>query len=250
MYRKNEILYLSSFSQFAQFTIDSLDVHAWLYDNIRRKETYELQYVATPSTLLFDNQFSVDFDKNQFFFAQNLLKNYIKVQYYSYGDMNPFYATSNISLFIEKVLARAHNNITSGIYLYQTEYDPEYIWRIENGSFTYNGEFFVYKGQTLNFKELAPPTLENYCRCYSFFINEEIVESYTNNQINTLTKLGMIKSEMYQDLGKAKLDTKIQYDNLYKTEPLIVAYVYLLIDQKTKNYEFWIEYVPNNRSKI
>ena len=250
MYRKSEIIHLDTFTYYTKYTIDYPTVKAWLYDNVKREDKYELEFIPTPSTLLFDNQYSVDLDKNQLFFSQNLIGSYVRVEYYTSGKLNPFYISTDISRFISEIFLRAQNNITSGLYFYQTEYDPEHIWRLSHGACMYNGEFIVAKELVFNFKELSPPTLQNYCRCYYFFINEEIIESHLFNQTNTLQKVGMIKSEMYDSFDKAKLDTKVRYDHTYNSEPLNIAWIYLMVNQTDGNYEFWIEYDPNVRGKM
>jgi len=250
MYRKSEVVYLDTFTYYTKYTIDYPQINAWLYDNVKRKDILPLNFISTPSTLLFDNQYSVDLDKNQLFFAQNLVGKYVRIEYYTQGTLNPFYIATDISRFISEIFLRSQNNISSGLYFYQTEYDPEYIWRLSHGSVMYNGEFIVTKELTLNFKELSPPTLENYCRCYYFFINKEIIQSYLFNQTNTLQKVGMIKSEMYDSFDKAKLDTKVKYEHTYKSDPLNIGWIYLMVNQKSNNYEFWIEYDQTIRGKM
>jgi len=250
MFRKSEIVRVETITYYTKYTIDYPDVKVWVYDPVKRQDIYQLEFIPTPSTLLFDNQFAVDLDKNQIFFAQNLIDKYVRIEYYTRGDLNPFYIATDITKFIAEIFKRAQNNISSGLYFYQTEYDPEHIWRLSHGAFTYNGEFIVSKELVLNFKELSPPTLQNYCRCYYFFINEEIIESYLFNQTNTLQKVGMIKSEMYENFDKAKLDTLTRYDSTYKSDPLVIGWMYLVVEQKTGNYEFWVEYEPKVRGKL
>jgi len=250
MYRKSEVIYLSTFTYYTKYTIDYPTINAWLYDNVKKQDIYKLDYVPTPTTLLFDNQYSADLDKNQLFFSQNLIGKYVRVEYYTTGKLNPFYISTDISRFISEIFLRAQNNISSGLYFYQTEYDPEHIWRLSHGSVMYDGEFVVVKELTYNFKELAPPTLQNYCRCYFFFINKEVIESYLFRQTNTLQKVGMIVSDMYDSFDKAKLDTKVKYDNQYDSEPLSIGWIYLMVNQADGNYEFWIEYDQTVRGKM
>jgi hypothetical protein len=157
MYRKSEVIYLSTFTYYTKYTIDYPTINAWLYDNVKKQDIYKLDYVPTPTTLLFDNQYSADLDKNQLFFSQNLIGKYVRVEYYTTGKLNPFYISTDISRFISEIFLRAQNNISSGLYFYQTEYDPEHIWRLSHGSVMYDGEFVVVKELTYNFKEPATP---------------------------------------------------------------------------------------------
>jgi hypothetical protein len=244
MYRISEVFTLDTFVKFAKYIIDGKDVKAWVYDKAKEQDLYLINYIPTIGTLLFQNNFTVDFDKSAFYFSQDLIGKTVRVEYYTMNKsvLNPFYVATDTSKLISSILMKSSTSIRNGIYFYQREYDPEYIWKIASGSFMYNGRFLVYRGETLNFKELSPPTLQNFCRCYYFFINEEIIESYTNRQISTLTKLGMLKSEMYDTFDKAKLDVLSRYSALYKSEPINVGFIYLVVEQKTSNYEFWVEY--------
>jgi|GEM_PF-4203435 len=248
MYRKEDVILVTSPIQYLHYIITSDNVKVWEYDTTQNQELYELERVYTLSTSLFSNQFAIDVDRNGVYLSPTMNGKYIKVVYYSDGQINPFYASSNLHKFITNVLKWTGHRIVDGCFLHWTDGGCVTSHRIKEGSFVYSNQYYIYAGEDLDIRNLAPPTIVGRFRGYYFFINDEIISNNLNHQTRTLTKMGYLHSSaMHDETGRAKLDVLALYDNLYSSEPLNVAFMYVYLTQSL-DYEIWIEYPTEHRT--
>lgn len=248
MYRKEEIILVDSPVIYLRYILATSNVQAFLYDYTKHEDIQELQRVATLTISLFNTQFAVDEDKSSIYNAPAIVGQYVRIVYYSEGESNPFYASSNLHAFITQVLRWTANRVSEGIYLTTKECDCAHLRSIQPGSFVYENRFCVYPGDVFDIRLQSPPTIINKFKAYYLFINQEIVDTYLNQQEQILTKLGSITSStMHDTTGAAKLDVLSLYDNMYETTPIEIAFVYIKLTE-TMSYDLWVEYPQKSRT--
>jgi hypothetical protein len=248
MYRKEEIRLVSSPVLYLRYILATSNVQAFLYDSATHTDIQEMERVATLTVSLFNNQFAVDEDKASVFNAPSIVGKYVRFVYYSEGEENPFYASSNLHSFITQVLRWTSNRVSEGIYLTTKECDCAYLRNIEPGSFVYENRFCVYPGEDFDVRLKSPPTIKEQFKAYYLFINQEIVETFLDQQEQILTKLGCITSSaMHDDTGSAKLDVLALYTAMYNSTPIQIAFVYIRLTESF-SYDIWVEYPSSSRT--
>jgi hypothetical protein len=248
MYRKEEIVLVGSPIIYARYVLAHDNVTFFSYDYSLNQDILPMERVNTLSMSLFNNQFSVDEDKSAFFIAPSIVGTWVRMIYYTEGDQNPFYASSNLHKFITQVLKWTSSRISEGIYLYWEPCDPVHKKLINEGSFVYENQFYVYHGGVFDIKMQAPPTLRNTYKCYYLFINQEILDSYLDRQSRMLSEIGILPSSTsHLTLDAAKLDVLTRYTNMYDSEPLEVAFVHIQLNDQL-SYNVWIEYPTTSRT--
>jgi len=251
MYRKLQIVEITSSIIFLKYVVDlGSIITVSEVDPITHELIYNYERVNTVTAAMRTDQFTVDEDLSAVVVSLANKGKTIAITYYTDGTQNPYYASSNLNLFIEKVLSWTDNRICDGLYVYWNQYRPEdeYVKHIKPGSFIYDGNFYVYGGEDFNIRDYAPPTRIGYCRCYKMFINNEILESYVDMQVKLLTRIGIItSSDMYAKFDEAKLDTMGTYDNMYQSQPLDICYMYVVLNEE-RDYDIWIEYPQGART--
>jgi len=248
MYTKTEIVLISSPVTYLKYILASSIVKASLYDNALHQVIQSLERISTLTVSLFNTQFAIDEDKCAVYVAPSIIGQYVQFVYYSEGAENPFYASSNLNAFITQVLKWTSNRISEGIYLTGSECNCDYLRTIQPGSFVYEDQFYVYHGESFDIRIQSPPTIVNQFKAYYLFINQEIIETYLNNQEKILNRLGVITSSaMHDDNGSAKLDVLALYDNMYNSTPLQVAFVYIMLSD-AMSYDVWIDYPSGSRT--
>ena len=248
MYKKEEIVLVSSPVIYLRYILAVSRVQAFLYDITTHADIQEMERVATLTISLFNNQFAIDEDKAAVFNAPSIIGKYVRFVYYSEGEENPFYASSNLHSFITQVLRWTSNRVSEGIYLTTKECDCAYLRNIEPGSFVYENRFCVYPGEIFDIRLKSPPTIKNQFKAYYLFINQEIVETFLDQQEQILTKLGCITSStMHDDTGAAKLDVLALYQAMYNSTPVQIAFVYIKLTESF-SYDIWIEYPSSSRT--
>jgi len=251
MYLKKELIdNLSSPVYFTKYTIDGVNVRAWLYDSIKGEKVYELTKVPNITINLKENQFSVDWKNNRIYFAPNLIGTSIYLEYYSFGEINPFYETSNILKFVKQVLNWTNFKINSGLYFYKYPNDTDNIWRLASGSIIYNSNLYVVNEIIYDFRDYAPPTQPDMYKCYYFYINQDVLDSYQDKQTKTLNKVGLIISDMFEDIGTAKLNVLSKYQNIHKEPQEVIDIAFMYITLSGNHFEYWIEYPKEFRTLI
>jgi hypothetical protein len=119
---------------------------------------------------------------------------------------------------------------------------------IQPGSFVYENRFCVFPGDVFDIRIQAPPTIKDKFKAYYLFINQEIVDSFLDKQISTLSKLGILTSStIHDDAGSAKLDVSALYATAYNSTPVEVCFIYIKLTD-TFAYDIWIEYPPKSRT--
>jgi hypothetical protein len=251
MYLKKEIIdNLNSPIYFTKYTIDSPLVRAWLYDTVEQKPIYELEKTPNITLNLKENQYSVDWKNNRIYFAPNLIGTPIYLEYYSYGEINPFHETSNILKFVRTVLSWTNFKINSGLYFYRYPNDTDNIWRLSHGSVIYNSNLYVVNEIIYDFRDYAPPTQRGYYKCYYFYINQDILDSFQDKQTKTLNKVGLVISDMFEDLGTAKLNALSKYQNKHTTPQEVIQIAFVYVTLSGKHFEYWIEYPKEYRTLV
>ena len=243
----NKYIKLDNFIYSTKYIIEPVDFSAHIFDNINHTDLQELTYIPTISTLLVSDQYTIDFDKSQFIFSQDLIGKYIRIQYKTTGTENPFFITNNFYTLLNSLANKKIYSILSGIYFYKYEFDENHIWRLSNGDFKYNGNFYVCNELVFDMTTLSPPLQEGYYKCYYFFINNEIIENYLYNQTNTLTNIGILYSYLHENFENAKNEVVEKYKTTYNSIPLDIAYMWVHNNTTYGIYEYWIEYNPDVR---
>lgn len=249
MYRKEEIVYVDSPILYLRFGLTNDNVSVWLYNTSLSEDVYSLDRVHTLSISLFNNQFAIDDDKNALFFSPSIVGNYVRIAYYSEGDQNPFYASSNLHQFITKVLAWSGNRIIDGLYIHWTGCSNDISSKtIQAGSVIYNNQLYIYPGGTFDIKLHAPPTIRGTYRAYYLFVNEELLSDKLNRQTKIMSDIGILRSTVtHSSIDAAKLDVMSLYDSLYESEPLKVCFAFVLLTEEN-TYELWVEYPNDHRA--
>jgi hypothetical protein len=247
MYLTRETVLLNSPSYICLQTIEpyaEISVYGW--DNVENKILFKYEQVSGLYNSLYINQFSVDVEKGIFYFNPSNINTYVRIEYYTSGDQNPFHISSNLMSYVTRIIQWSNSRIVDGLYFYKGEFDSQEVFRLKGGSILYNGSLYVCKDLIMDFKDLASPTINNVFRCYYFFINEEILSNYLDEQTLILNSVGEIHSQMlYDTMRDAKNDVDKLYNDKYFSDPLGIAYVYLRITGR--NYNFWINYVNDSR---
>lgn len=249
MEKKEEIIKVTSPVEYLKFLLDSnLKVEIFFYDPIKKEEIDSLIRIETLSVSLFQNQFSVDTNKSCLFFSSETIGKYVKIKYYSEGQLNPFYTASNLHVFIEKVLKWTSNRIIDGLFFYSYLTDDNKLLRFKEGSFTYNNNFYVFGGDTFRLSDNAPPTTIGEIKGYLFFFNKEIVESFTEKATSQIFKTGMlISSSGLKKMEEVTLDLKKKYGSKYSSQILEIAKIYVSLNSERK-YNIWTHYDRDSRS--
>jgi hypothetical protein len=248
MFRKEEVVLVGSPIVYMRYIMAHDNVQMFLYNYSLKEDILEMERVNTLSSSLFNNQFAVDEDTSSTFVAPSTIGQWIRVVYYSEGKQNPFYASSNLHKFIEQVLRWTANRISEGIYLYWAPCDPPWKRIINEGSFVYENQFYVYNGGLFDIRQHAPPTTKRRFKAYYLFINQEIISSYLDGQSQILSQIGILPSSTSHDtVDSAKLDVLTRYQNMYESEPLEVALIYIQLSDSLE-YNVWIEYPPATRT--
>ncbi len=248
MYRKEEIVLISSPVTYLRYVLVNDNVDIWLYDYSLKTDLLKMERVNTLATSLFNTQYSVDEDKSSVYVAPSIIGKYVRMSYYTEGTQNPFYASSNLHKFITQVLNWTSNRISEGMYLYWDACDPDYMKKINEGSFVYENLFYVYNGGVFDIRHHAPPTSRQRFKAYYLFINQEIIESYVDRQTQMLTQIGILSSTTSHDaLDAAKLDVMARYTATYESTPLEVAFIYIQL-MDSLQYNIWIEYPISTRT--
>ena len=251
MFRKLQVETIESSIIYLKYVVDiSAEIVVQVVNPTSLELEYQLERVNSISTALKTNQFVVDEDTNAIIVNLALAGKKVIINYYSDGQINPFYASSNLHTFISKVLKWTSNRIVDGLYVYwdYDDCDDQPIKHIKSGSFVYNGLYHIYRGGVFDIRSYAPPTVVNMIRGYQLFINDEILESHLDNRINILNEVGILTSDDQHDhLDAAKLDVMNKYKRIYTSDPLNICYAYCLLNQERK-YEFWFEYPPEQRT--
>lgn len=251
MYKKEEIVIISSPVTYLRYTLtNNINVKVYQYDNILQKDVLELQKVFSLSISLFNTQYAVDVDKSCIYIAPSLIGKHIRIEYYSEGAQNPFYASSNLHKFITQVLKWTSNRISEGLYLHWQKCDPAYMRIINEGSVIYENRFIVYPGGVFDIRQQSPPTIKGTYKAYKIFINLEIIQSFMDKQTQMLSKIGILSSSVaHPSIDKAKLDVMTRYTTLYESEALVICYVYIML-REDYGYELYVEYPPEYRTLV
>ena len=231
-----------------QLTLDTM-VQAWAYDYTEQRDLYELERVPLFNMNVGEGQFAVDDEHSAIYLNPAALGTYIRVSYYSDGEINPFFATSDLYLFVSKVLKWTSNRLVDGFFFYREECDRETeLYRLAPGSFVYNGQFYAFAGIDFRITDYAPPTVVGQCRGYLFYIDQDVINSHMDRQIKALLNVGLLRSSgTYATFGEAKLDVEAQLAEVSEYHRIIIAYMYVVMNE-SHNYETWIDYPPEHRT--
>jgi len=248
MYTKEEIVLIDSPVVYLRYILATNVVKAYIYDFSLKQDLQEMERVATLTISLFNSQFAVDEDKAAIYNAPSIVGKYVRFVYYSEGEQNPFYAASNLHVFINQVLKWTANRVSEGIYLTQQDCECTHLRKIEPGSFVYENQFCVFPGESFDIRVQSPPTVKDKYKAYYLFINQEIISSFLNKQEQLLTKLGILtSSEMHDNIGSAKLDVLALYETTYNSSPIEIAFVYIRLNESFL-YDLWVEYPIKSRT--
>jgi hypothetical protein len=250
MYRKDKIRYISDSVVFLRYIVSpDADVHVYLYDNVNKRDLYQLSRTYTLSISLFVDQFSLDEDKSMIYLSPDIIGQHIRVEYYTEGMENPFFYGSSLNRFVSNMLRWMDTRIIDGLYVYWRDYEEGYpIKRIRSGSFVYDGTFYTFPGGNFDIRRNAPPSIKGRFRSYLLFINDEILKSYVFYQNMMLNKVGVIhSSSVNSDMSITKEDVDSVYSSRYYSSPLKIAYIHVYLTD-TMDYEIWIEYPSESRS--
>lgn len=248
MYRKDEIVLVDSPVIYLRYILSTDNVSAYTYDYSKQEELTKLDRVYTLSVSLFNNQFSVDDDKGAIFCAPSVVGHYVKFTYYTEGEQNPFYASSNLHAFISQILRWTANRISEGIYLTSEHCSSHNMRTIQPGSFVHENQFYAYPGGVFDVRQVSPPTLVDKFKAYYLFINNEIISDRVDKQERLLVDIGILPSStMHDDVGSAKLDVQGRYATEYTSTPIEIAYVFVQL-LSSFEYDIWIEYPPKSRT--
>ena len=255
MYRKFQIETIESSYIFLRYVVDpTATVTVQLINPATGLTEYTLSRTSM-STALKPDQFAVDDEMSAVIVSLALRGKTALIFYYTDGTRNPYYAASNLHQFITKVLSWTENRIVDGLFLYWEscesaddtgEVPP--VLKIKEGSFVYDGTYYTYSGELWDIRKYAPPTVKGHYRAYRLFINREVLDSRLNKQYSALTQIGVIHSKLtYEDIGQAKLDVDSVYEELYSSEPIDIAYMYVLLTDNRK-FNVWIRYPKEART--
>ena len=249
MYRKEEIVILSSAVTYLKFTLANDNVSITTYDYSMQKDITPLERINTLSASLFNSQFSVDDDHSAIFVSPSIVGQYVRITYYSEGRQNPYYASSNLYKFIDQVLRWTSNRIIDGLYLYWDESSSDVNdKKLQPGSFVYDGQFYAYMGGKFHIRDYAPPMIKQTYKSYLLLINTECINSFLDVQGRLLKRLIVVASATSHDsIAGAKADVDSVTASRYTSQPLKVAYVHAYLTD-TLRYETWIEYPIETRS--
>lgn len=250
MYRKLQIDTVQSSIIYLKYVVDmGSTVTVQLVDPITKQALYNLERVNSVTAAIRTDQFVVDEDINAIVINLANRGKTVLITYYTDGTQNPFYASSNLHTFISKVLKWTDNRLVDGLYLYWDDCDRSNpVKKIKEGSFVYDGSFYVYQGGIFDIRDYAPPTVIGYYRGYRIFINQEIIQSYLNTPASMLTQVGIITSSAtHTAMDSAKLDVMTLYDSMYNSEPLDIAFVYIRLND-SREYDIWVEYPKEQRT--
>ncbi len=248
MLRKEEKVLVDAPVMYLKYITATDAVDAFIYDYSMQTDVQELERVYTLTISLFNNQFSVDEDVGAIYFAPAIIGQYVRIVYYTEGELNPFYASSNLHAFISQVLKWTSNRVSEGIYLTSHRCDPSYARMIEPGSFVYDGQFGVYPGELFDIRQHSPPTIKNTFKAYYFYINADTVSQYKYNQDQVLSQISILTSTtMHDTIGNAKLDVDALYTSTHDSDPIKICYVYIKLLESFA-YDIWVEYPQESRT--
>jgi len=223
-------------------------VSAWVYDVTTQADLYPLERVPMLNMTLVGNQFAVDDERSAIFLPAELVGSYIRVQYYTEGQINPFYVTSDLYTFVSKVIKWTSNRIVDGFFFYREQCDEESsLYRLAPGSFVYEGRFYAFAGQLFRIGDYAPPTLVGQVRAYVFYIDQDVLDSHLDRQLKLLMEVGILRSAVYESFDEAKLDVMSQLEDVSDVHKIVVAYAYVTMNE-SRSYDMWIEYVDDDRT--
>lgn len=248
MLKKEEVVLVSSPVTYLRYTLAHDNVTAFEHSYTLHEDIVEMERIHSLSISLFNSQFAVDTDLSAAFVAPSLVGKYVRFVYYTEGELNPFYASSNLHKFIEQVLKWTSNRIAEGLYLHWKACDPAYMRIINEGSFVYENRFIVYPGGKFDIRQHAPPTVKGTYKAYHMFVNQEIIDGYLDRQSQLLRQIGILSSStQHSSIDAAKLDVMTKYTSMYKSSALTVCYVYIRLNQDF-SYDIRIEYPTASRT--
>lgn len=252
MYRKTQIELIESSIIYLKYIVEmgyQIDVQIVNPDTLEWE--YSLERVNSVTAALRTDQFSVDDDAGAIVLNMALMGKKAIIIYYTEGKINPFYASSNLHTFIAKVLKWSENRIIDGCYIhwdYISCGDDSPQKKIKEGSFVYDGRYYVYKGGYFDIRNYAPPTVIDNYRAYKFFINAEIISSYVDNRQSLLQQIGIIHSDsIYPTINEAKADLMGVYKNQYNSISLDICNMFIKLNS-AREYDIWISYPSENRT--
>ena len=250
-YRKLQVTKVESTLVYLQYIISpGTDIYVTSVNTATGETEFTLTRVATPLQVLAEDQFTVDEDTSCVIVSPLCIGKTLYIVYYTDGKVNPYYASANLHTILAKILDWSTTRIISGLFLAPVACDtePNLRYEIVKGEFTYNGAYYVYPGEIWDVRAWSPPTTVGYTRGYFLFINEEILADYLDTQRSLLTKVGAIATpSVHKGIGNAYLELQSQYKNVYSSEPLPVAYIYVYLNTQRK-YNVWIKYPKEGRS--
>ena len=251
MKKKEELILISSPVTYLRYTLANANtVEAFQYDYTIQQDVLKLEKIYSISISLFNTQYSIDVDKSCLYIAPSLIGKYIRVVYYTEGEQNPFFASSNLHKFINQVLKWTANRIAEGLYLHWKKCDPAYMRIINEGSLVYDNRFIVYPGGVFDIRQNAPPTIKGTFKAYQLFVNLEIIQSFLDRQTQMLSKPGILSSSVaHSSIDAAKLDVMNRYKTLYNSDAIVICYVYIML-RDDYGYELYIEYPPEYRTLV
>ena len=248
VYVKEEKVLIDSPVTYLKFILADDVVSIFEYDYTTQTDVQELERVYTLTISLFNNQFSVDIDKGAVYIAPSIIGKYVRIVYHSEGELNPFYASSNLHEFITQVLRWTSNRVAEGIYLTYHNCDERYVRVIEPGSFVYEGQFGVFPGNIFDIRQHAPPTVKGQYKAYYMYINSSTIADYSNPQDQVLANISIIASStMHDAIDSAKLDVQALYAEQNDSTAIEICYVYVLLLDSFE-YDIWVEYPPESRT--
>jgi len=225
------------------------DTAVYLYDTILEVRKEELTRVNGRYNTLFETEYSVDLDKGQFYMSPSSIGKTYEFVFFTHGESNPYHLSSDINIYIRKILAWTETRICDGMYFFRYASDEDYMWRVRGGSILYNSRLYIYPDSMFDVRYVSPPTVQNKFRCYQFFVNEDLISSYVDTKTKTLTTLGVLPSSgIYNSMNEAKTDVISRYTSLYESESLDIAFMYINI--LNGDYRYWIEYPTEGRTIV
>jgi hypothetical protein len=249
MYRKEEIVLISSSVTYLRFVLANTNVTVFTYDQILRTDILPLARINTLSVSLFNNQYAIDEDHSAIFISPSIIGQYVRIIYYTNGTQNPFYASSNLHNFINQVLRWTSNRIVDGLFLYWDDAASDINEKnIRPGSFVYETQFYTYQGGTFNVRDYSPPMVMQTYKSYLLVINSDIISSYLDVQGRMLTRIGVVTSTTaHETATESKADVDSTAASRYDSQLLKVAYVHAYLTDQRK-IEEWVDYPAEYRT--
>lgn len=247
MYQQIEIVTLDSSIYYSKKVIENGTVLVVeTYDTANDKVILTLEKISGTFNSLYATQYSVDVDKGLFYMSPMNTGSTIRITYYTEGEINPFYVSSNISVFTKKMLTWSENRICDGLYLYRSDTDENRTWHFKGGSFILEGLLYVVIDHFLDIRYMSPPTISNKYSAYYFYVNRDVVVDSLDNKTKILNKVGMLQSSsLYAKMSEAKTDVLGKYASTHTVDALPICFLYVM--QSNNMYQYWVEYPSSGR---